>query len=88
MSDLQIRISGGAVVIWPVLFLMAVYLFGIPTSPVETFLAFLFLGASAVSPSDVLCLLFPDLWREYANTEPERGVHRKALSLIVDGLRA
>jgi hypothetical protein len=85
MSDLQVRLAGGAVVFWLLLAAVAFTTIGYPESPSEMFLVFTGFGSMWVSPSDLLALLFPEQWQNFAEEYPN-GSHRGAIQYLLSSL--
>lgn len=85
MAANHIRIAGGGVILWPILLLGAIWKIGMPSNHLEEFALFFLVGTSAVSPSDLLGLFFPEKWRGYADSG--NVGHRRALELLFEGFR-
>lgn len=63
MTDIQLRLTGGATVVWPLILIIVFLNVQHPNSPIEVLILFTPLGASAVSPSDLLAMILPSEWR-------------------------
>lgn len=85
MAAHHIRIAAGAIILWPILLLGAIWGIGMPSNHLEEFVLFFLIGSSAVSPSDLLGLLFPEKWRGYADSD--NVGHQRALDLLIEGIR-
>ena len=85
MAAHHIRIAGGTVIFWPVLLIGVIWYFGMPSNHLGELALFFLIGASVVSPSDLLCLFFPEKWRVYADSD-DVG-HRRALELLFEGFQ-
>jgi hypothetical protein len=83
LSNTAIRIATGLVVIYPALLIIFLWLLGPPSSVFESVVLFALVGASAVSPADLLGMLYPDRWREYANNYSGEG-HAETLQILID----
>lgn len=87
LSNNQISVTGGATIVWTLLFLLVVYLIRLPATHIETLIFCILFGSAWFSPSDMLASLFPQLWIEYANLDPRDRTHRKALEYLIRGFR-
>jgi hypothetical protein len=83
LSTTAIRIATGLVVIYPTLLIIFLWLLGFPSSRFESIVLFVLVGASVVSPADLLGILYPDQWREYANNYSGEG-HTETLQMLID----
>ena len=86
LSQNTIRIATGLVMIYPVLAIMFLIFIGLPESGIESIVLFTLMGASGVSPSDLLGMLYPERWQEYAVNYSGEG-HRDTLRILFQQIR-
>ena len=83
LSTVAIRIATGLVVIYPALLVVFLWFSGLPNPGFESGVLFVLVGASVVSPADLLGILYPSRWREYANNHSGEG-HIETLQILID----
>ena len=82
LSSNTIRIATGMVIIYPILLILHLWFLGLPNLGIESIILFGLVGASVVSPSDLLGLLYPERWREYAINYSGEG-HIATLQILI-----
>jgi hypothetical protein len=83
LSTIAIRIATGLVVIYPVSLIIFLWLSGLPSSVFDKTVFFVLVGASVVSPADLLGMLYPNQWQEYANNYSGES-HTETLQILID----
>lgn len=83
LSTITVRIATGLVVIYPVSLIIFLWFTGFPNSVFEKTVLFVLVGASAVSPVDLLGMLYPNRWQEYANNYSGLS-HTETLQILID----
>lgn len=86
LSAIAIRTASGTVIIYPVLLVVALWSTGLPDPGIESSIVFILLGASVVSPADLLGMLYPIRWRKYANDYSGEG-HIETLRVLFSRIR-
>jgi len=84
MSRQGVRATGASVLIWPILTIIWYINVGFPANLFEIYFFLSLLGASIVSPSDFLGMVYPDRWKDFAKTT-EEGTHREAIAELLKG---
>ena len=86
LSTTAIRTATGLVIIYPVSLILFLWFSRLPNPGIESFVLFVLCGASGVSPADLLGMLYPNQWREYANNYSGEG-HIETLHILINEIR-
>ena len=81
MSNNQIRIAGGATIVWLLFGIGAILVIKFPETPFEVVIVAIAVGALSFSPSDLLALVYPDSWREFGEDDDE-ATHFNAIKYL------